>query len=250
MKRSIFCVLTIAVVAGISTTGCKKAGLPSKEEEQKLGLQFAKEYDEKLPDGPFITSGPQFDQLTRIANRVLPLARRDWDVPYRVRLVNSKEINAFAVPGGPIYFYKGLMDLAKSDDEIASVMGHEISHVTKRHSMKQMQQSNNIGLGVAVVDVLLGRGNNTIKSAAGALANLQLMKFSRGDETQADEYGFSYLISAGYDPNGMAQMFTRMNEKTGGGGIEFIQSHPLTSKRIEAAKERAQQVKAGTYKAP
>ena len=240
------------VILALVGVGCR-GGLPSKEKEIALGQQFAQEYEKKLPDGPIITRGPEYDRVQRVAAKLLPLARKDWDVPYTVKVIQSDQINAFAVPGGPIYFYTGLIKLAANDDELASVLGHEISHITKRHSVKQMKKSQDMMIGLAALDALI-KGGNTVKGAAEIAAGLQQMKFSRGDENQADEFGFKYLVNMNYNPDSMASFFTKMGAKTGGDGGgklgEFLSSHPMTTKRVEAATKRASDFKKGTYKAP
>jgi beta-barrel assembly-enhancing protease len=245
--QKITVVLGVAAMGTLTLAGCKGGlgGSYSAQDEMKMGQEFAKEYEQKLPDGRLITSGQQYDRLQRIGERVLPLAKRDYDMPYRIRLVDSKEINAFAVPGGPIYFYKGLMELAESDDEIASVLGHEVTHVVKRHSIKQMSKSQNEQISVALASVLLG-GNTgrTVDKASQIVLPLRELTFSRKDEEQADELGFNYLTEAGYNPDAMASFFTKMGKKTGGGGIEFLQSHPLTNKRVQKATERAKAYRA------
>ncbi|MBB6052048.1 M48 family metallopeptidase [Armatimonas rosea] len=248
MRR--FWCASLAVVALVSV-GCK-GGLPSKDKEIEMGQDVAREYEQKLPDGPIITRGPEVERVQRVAAKLLPLARKDWDVPYSVKVVQSDQINAFAIPGGPIYFYTGLIKLAESDDELASVLGHEITHITKRHSVKQLKKNRDLMVGLATLDVLL-KGGNSIKSAAEVYANFKSMAFSRSDENQADEFGFKYLVSMGYKPEAMAGFFTKMGAKTGGGGgklAEFFSTHPMTSERVKAATERAEKFRKGTYKAP
>lgn len=243
-----------ASLAGLAlvSVGCK-GGLPSKEKEIEMGQGFAREYEQKLPDGPIVTRGPEYERVQRVAARLLPLARRDWDVPYTVKVVQSDQINAFAVPGGPIYFYTGLIKLAESDDELASVLGHEIAHISKRHSVKQIKKNNELLIGLVALDTLV-KGGNSVKSAANVFANFKSMAFSRGDETQADEMGFKYLVSMGYKPEAMASFFTKMGAKTGGdsGGklAEFLSTHPMTSERVKVATRRAEDFRKGTYKAP
>jgi beta-barrel assembly-enhancing protease len=233
-------ILGIAAVSSLTLAGCKGGGGYSMEDEIKMGQQFAKEYDQKLPDGRLITDGPQYNRLMRIANRILPLAQRDYGVPYSVKLVDSKDINAFAVPGGPIYFYRGLIELAESDDEIASVLGHEVTHIVRRHSIKQMSKSQNEQIGAALLSVVVGgNAGRTIDQASQIILPLRQLTFSRKDEEQSDELGFRYLTEAGYNPDAMASFFTKMGKKNGSGGIEFLQSHPLTNKRVEKATERA-----------
>jgi predicted Zn-dependent protease len=236
-------IATVAVGITLSLSGCKCANMYSQQDEIKMGQQFARDYNGDRRNR-FLTSGAQYDRLQRVA------ARKDWDVPYEVRLVDSKEINAFAVPGGPIYFYKGLMELAGSDDEVAAVLGHEASHIVKRHSAKQM--SDQMGKSV-VAQILLGASgaSRDQEQLAGLLIGIESLRFSRSDESQADEYGFKYLVAAGYNPDAMATFFEKMGKATGGGGgPEFLRSHPVTGKRVEASRVRAEAYKKGTYIAP
>lgn len=251
MRRYPSALLALVALGGIFGEGCRGGGLPSRDKEIELGREFTQDYESKLPDGPLLKSGPEYDRLQRIASRVLPLARKDWDVPYTVKVVKSDQVNAFAVPGGPIYFYTGLIELAGSDDEIASVLGHEVSHVSKRHSVKQMKKSQDLAALLALGSSLI-KGGNSVKSAAQVFAGLKSMEFSRGDETQADEFGFSYLVKAGYKPEAMADFFVKMQGKNGSGNknLEFLSSHPMTTKRIEASRKRAADYRKGTYKAP
>lgn len=257
MRRYQVGVLAVAALAGTLGTGCRGGGgLPSREKEIELGRKFAEDYESKLPDGPLVTRGPEYDRVMRVAKRIIPLAKKDWDVPYNVKVVDSDQINAFAVPGGPIYFYTGLVKLTASDDEVASVMGHELSHVTKRHSVRQMQKSQEMGLLLSLGDALI-RGGNSLKSAAAAGALISQQKFSQKDESQADEFGFGYLVKAGYKPDAMADFFTKMQSKNADPKDPisktlsgFISSHPLTSKRIEASRKRAEDYRKGMNKTP
>lgn len=229
---------------GITASGCKNARFPnmvSKEQELELGQEGAAQVDKEFR-GKFITSGRQYEQLQRVAARIFPQAKEDWDVPYTIKLIDSNEINAFALPGGPMYFYKGLMDLASSDDEVASVLGHEVSHIVKRHSAKQISDAMVKQFGASI---LLGGSGQLAQAAAGIVLQLDQLRYSRDDESQADEFGFQYLVGAGYDPDAMASFFRKMEQKAGsGGGPEFLRSHPVTSKRVENAQKRAAEYKA------
>jgi beta-barrel assembly-enhancing protease len=161
-----------------------------------------------------------------------------------VQLVRSNEVNAFALPGGPIYFYTGLIDLAESDDELASVLGHEAGHIVKRHSAKQISDAM---FKQNIAAVALGNASRTVQALAGIGLQLDQMQYSRADESQSDEVGFKYLVEAGYDPDAMASFFRKMGKATGGGGgtPEFLRTHPVTSRRVEAAEKRAAEYKAG-----
>jgi beta-barrel assembly-enhancing protease len=242
-------IIGTSAVFGVGVSGCKGGRFPnmlSKSQEMQLGQEAKTEYDREL-SGQIVTSGPQYDRLMRVADKILPLARRDYDVPFNVQLVRSKQINAFALPGGPMYFYTGLMELAESDDEIASVLGHEASHIVKRHSAQQISDAM---VKQNIASVAFGRSSSLIQSLASLGLQLHQLSYSRGDESQADEVGFKYLVEAGYDPDAMASFFEKMGKAAGSGGgtPEFLQSHPVTSKRVEAARKRATQYKAGEYK--
>lgn len=229
-------------VGGVFASGCsggRFGNTMSKSDQVRLGQQASHDVERQYK---IITKGPQYDQLERVSAKIIPLAQKDFDVPYTVKLIDSKEINAFALPGGPIYFYKGLLDMTTSDDEVASVLGHEATHVVKQHSAKQISdaQTKNI-----IAQIALGRASQLAQIATGLALQIQQLKYSRGDEAAADESGFRYLVTAGYDPDSMASMFRKLKEKSGGGGPEFLQNHPLPDSRIKAAEQRARAYKQG-----
>ncbi len=226
----------IGVGAATTATGCKArfGNMLSRSDEVDLGRQVSRnvERQNRLVKDPAVN-----ERMARIAARIFPQARRDFDVPYEVRVIDKKEVNAFALPGGPIYFYKGLIDLAESDDEIAAVLGHEATHVSKRHTGRQISDAQGKS---TIAQLLLGRAGNVANLFANIAFSLDQLKYSRDDETQSDEVGFRYLTQAGYDPRAMASFFRKMEKKArGGGGPEWLNSHPLTRKRIEAAEKRA-----------
>lgn len=159
-------------------------------------------------------------------------------VPLRFHVVDDdKQVNAFAIPGGDIYIFTGLLKLADDDSEVACVIGHEISHVTRRHIAQQLVQQ--LGLQT-VLGLAVGKDPGVIKQLAAQLAGSgALLKFSRDDERDADEHGVPLCSKAGYDPSGFVRMFQKM-KKLGESPkmLAFLQSHPLPSERIEDAKER------------
>lgn len=226
----------VGVGAATTTGGCKArfGNMLSRSDEIDLGRQVKRgvERQNRLVKDPALD-----ERMARIAARIFPQARKDFDVPYEVRVIDKKEVNAFALPGGPIYFYKGLIDLAESDDEIAAVLGHEATHVSKRHTGRQISDAQGKS---TIAQLLLGRAGNVANLFANIAFSLDQLKYSRDDEAQADEVGFRYLTQAGYNPNAMASFFSKMQKKAGGGGgPEWLASHPLTRKRIEAAEKRA-----------
>lgn len=231
-------------ILGAGSSGCKARvpNLMSKSQEIELGREAQAQINQEYR-GKLVTSGPQYERLQRIARRIFPQAQKDFDVPYSIALIDDKQVNAFAVPGGPIYFYTGLINLASSDDEIASVLGHEAAHISQRHSAQQISDAQGKGL---LAQILLDATNAGQLGGIAANIGLQLqqLSFSRDDESEADAVGFDYMTQAGYDPDAMASFFRKMQQAAGGrGGPEWLSSHPLTGKRVEAAEERAREYK-------
>jgi predicted Zn-dependent protease len=227
-----------AVMAGVvvGTSGCKQArfgNMLSKSQEVEIGQQGARDVERKykIDDDPAIN-----DRMQRIAARVFPQARKDFDVNYTVKVIDSKEVNAFALPGGPIYFYRGLIELAGSDDEIAAVLGHEAAHVSMHHSAKQISDAQGKGL---IASLVLGGQSSAVQTLANIGLSLDQLSYSRGDEGQSDEVGFRYYTAAGYAPDAMASFFRKMAAKGGGRGPQWLSSHPVTRQRIERAEARA-----------
>ena len=237
----------VSVGAATTTSGCRArfGNMLSRSDEVELGRQVKRnvEHQNRLVRDPAVN-----ERMQRIADRIFAQARKDFDVPYEVKVIDKKEVNAFALPGGPIYFYKGLIDLAESDDEIAAVLGHEATHVSKRHTGRQISDAQGKS---TLAQLLLGRAGNVANFFANVAFSLDQLKYSRDDETQSDEIGFRYLTQAGYDPHAMASFFRKMEKKArGGGGPEWLNSHPLTRKRIEAAEKRANEYVARTGASP
>ena len=233
--------LGATLAGGIGSSGCKArfGNMMSKSQEVEIGQQARGDVERKYPieDDPAINA-----RMQRIADRIIPLARTDFDVPYTVKVIDSKEVNAFALPGGPIYFYRGLIELAESDDEIASVLGHEAAHIVKRHSAKQISDAQMKGL---LASLALGGQSSLVQTLASIGLQLEQLRYSRDDETESDENGFRYLVAAGYNPDAMASFFRKMAQKSGGRGPEWLSSHPVTSRRIERAERMAAEFKSG-----
>jgi len=234
----------------MSSTGCRRVkNIYSRTDEIRMGSQFVSAFNESKDGAKIVRSGQMFNRLQRVAIPIIDAARKDWDVPYSVTLIRESEINAFAVPGGPIFVNTGLMQLATSDDELASVLAHEVSHIVKRHSAQQLSDA---AVKQGIAGILFGRSNADVRTVVGLTLDLKDREFSRGDEAQSDEYGFKYLVAAGYNVRGMASMFTKMQDSAAKSNekLAFLSTHPLTRKRIEAAEKRAEAYENGTWKAP
>lgn len=235
----------LAAVCAVSSAGCRRVkNIYGRTDEIALGQEFVKDFPKDPQSPKALEKGPLVDRLRRVASRILPLAKQEWDVPYTVTVLDDPEVNAFAVPGGPIYFNKGLLELAESDDEIAAVLGHEAAHIVKRHSARQMSDQ---VVKAGLAQILLGKTRGDIQQAVAIGMRLKSLEFSRGDESESDTAGFRYLVGAGYSPDAMASFFRKMREKAGDSprSMAFLNSHPLTSKRIEMAERMAADYRAG-----
>mgnify|MGYP003340275749 CR=1 FL=1 len=167
-------------------------------------------------------------------------------LPWRFTILDDAVVNAFALPGGYIYVTRGLLAHLQSEAQLAGVLGHEIGHVTRRHSIKQMQKAQGANVGVTLACVLTGICNNGLANAGIQIAAGGVFaKFSRDDEAEADREGVKTVIRAGIDPTGIPEMFRILldERKARPGGVDqFFLSHPLEESRIAATQSMI-----GTY---
>ena len=211
---------------------------PSPEDQKKVGDQAAQQVLQKYPE-VFDARAKHFNSIGQRLVRALPTQdRKTWDFKFHV--LDSKEVNAFALPGGNMFMFTGLYQLLSTDDALAGVTGHEMTHVRKQHwaNASAKQQERQAGLGLLLGLFHAGRAAQTIAGLADSAIGL---KFSRGEEDQADEGGLNNMVAAGYNPQGMIQLFQALEKVSGnGGGLggDFLSDHPLTSDRIKHTQER------------
>jgi predicted Zn-dependent protease len=175
-------------------------------------------------------------RVTRIGRRLAayaPGAR----FPYEFRVVGDSSINAFALPGGFVYVNKGALAAARSEDEIAAVIAHEIAHVSLRHGTNQASKAYLAQAGLGLISGLLGgRGGGGLGQAMGLIGgfglNTLFLKHSRTAEQQADSLGMQMLRRAGYNPRGMISFLQTIQRHAGGRAVEFLSSHPNPANRI------------------
>ncbi len=170
-------------------------------------------------------------------------------VPYSITLLDEPEqVNAFALPGGPIFVFSGLLLMAEDGAEVAGVLAHEIGHIVGRHSANQMATKMGIDL---LLGMALGEQPGEVARLAAELgAGGSLAQFSRDDERESDEFGVAYTIAAGYDPRGLLTFFEKLRRLEAGGESDvlarFFASHPATDERIRRLEKRIERADSPT----
>lgn len=206
----------------------------SLEKEVAIGRQLAAEIDReaKFIDDPVIT-----EYVNRVGQNIV--LHSDARVPFTIKVIDSDEVNAFALPGGFFYVNKGLLLAADNEAELAGVMAHEIAHVAARHAMENQAKATLAEYGMLAGSIFLGGVlGAVINNAAQFGALLGFMKFSRSAEEEADRLGIQYMYAAGYDPNAMATMFEKLmakNQKKPGFISKAFSTHPQPPDRRAAA---------------
>ena len=222
----------------VTTTGCavnpatgqRQFILVSESEEIAMGREA---------DGPITESFGLYESeplralVTNLGNEMASRSERPA-LPWSFKLVDDPMVNAFALPGGFIFITRGIMAALNSEAELAGVIGHEIGHVTARHSASQMSRQQLQQIGVGVGSIL----SSDVASVAGVLSTglgLLNLRYSRGDESQSDELGVRYMSRAGYDPNALVGVFQTLALAGGGGGSvpEWAATHPDPVNREE-----------------
>lgn len=240
--------LSLATLVGCQTTtagGAVGADRPqlllvsSKELEQMGAQSYAKLLADAARQGTLNRDGAMLQRVRAIAGRIEPQTRVfRADAPgwkWEVNVITGNELNAFCMPGGKIMFYSGLIDkLRLSDDEIAIVMGHEISHALREHSREQVSQALAAQAAIGVGAALFGLGQGSADLASAGYEALIATRFSRTDETEADRIGLELTARAGYDPRAGVTLWRKMiAANSGGRPPEFLSSHPAESSRVQ-----------------
>jgi beta-barrel assembly-enhancing protease len=228
-------------VAQRRMSGCLAAVLAascavSQQQEVALGANAATQVSAELP---LIHDATVVNYINSLGNQ-LAKATDTRGLAWTFTVVDSKEVNAFALPGGWIYVNRGLIERATTMSELAGVIGHEIGHVTRRHSVQQMQQAQGANTGVALLCTLTKVCDSGAGQAAIGLGGTALFaKFSRTDEAEADAEGVATTIKAGISPSGIPAMFRILlsERQTNPGAVDaFFASHPLEEDRITATE--------------
>src|SRR4051812_18876420 len=219
----------------------------SPADDVKLGQEAAQQVEKEMP---VMRDAQINDYLTAIGRRLaenIPPEFRHAVFRYSFTGVNLKEINAFALPGGPMFIQRGMIEKAHNEGEVAGVMAHELSHVALRHGTAQQTKSTPYAVGSIATQIagaiLGGRTGAILQQGGPALIGTYFMKFSREYEKQADILGSRIMAGAGYDPRDMANVFKTIEKESGPGGPQWMSDHPNPGNRYEYINKEAQMLR-------
>ena len=206
----------------------------SRDQQRQLGLQVAAQVYQQMPVLP--DSSEETKYIRQLGEKLVATIPPEYSWPFEFHVVAQKDINAFALPGGPMFVNIGTITAAANEAQLAGVMAHEMSHVIMQHSAKQAGKAQTTGLIAGIAGAVLG---GVAGGAVGQLGQMGIqmgaqglmMKYSRGDETQADEVGAIILYKAGYNPQAMADFFRTLESEGGPSSPQWLSDHPNPGNR-------------------
>ena len=215
---------------------------PSAKQQLELGTRAAADLRKQSKDHLLPDSDARVILVRKVGERLINTFReREKDKPWKFSfdVIDDKTVNAFALPGGPMFVYTGLLSKLKTEDELAGVLGHELTHVRREHWAYQYADSMKRSLGLTAL-LLIFRANNTVANLANVSNEVLFdLRYSRGHESEADNTGLDCMFAAGYNPNGMADVFRMLGEQAGKGAPpEFLSDHPSDKRRVQNIQDR------------
>ena len=224
------------LVLGVTLAASAAACSVSTQQEVKMGQDYSAQINAQLP----IVQDAEINRYVNVLGDSIANLADNRGLDYQFRIVNAAEVNAFAVPGGFIYVNRGLIDRTQNLSQLAGVLGHEIGHVVRRHSVKQMEKAQGANLGVVLGCTLLNVcGSGAAQAAINVGGSALFAKFSRDDEREADQEGIKNVIRAGISPRGIPEMFQiLLNERQRNpDAVEgWFSTHPGEEERITEAE--------------
>ena len=237
--------LLITPLAAIAQTQIKAPKNKYKvQDDVKAGREYSVQVEKEFP---ILRDADSTAYLESVGQRLASSIPPQFQQPafqYSFKIVNARDINAFALPGGPMFVNRGMIEAANNEGEMAGVMAHEISHVALRHATAQQTQQSNplnqiLGIGAILGGAILG-GQTGAAIGQTLYAGLLVLPYSREYETQADTLGAQIMARAGYDPRDLANMFKTIEKESGGkGGPEWLSTHPAPANRYENINREA-----------
>ena len=211
----------------------------SAKDEAKLGADAARQIESQTR----IVHGPVADWVNIIGQRLAKVSNPEWK--YSFRVIDSPEINAFALPGGYVYVYTGLRKVVQSDDELAAVLAHEITHAEQHHLAKQYKKSATRGAILSIFSIAVGLPE--LGQQVLGIADLAIgQKYARHDESEADNLGVKRMIRAGFDPHGMETLLEKLSKEDASSDQldRWFSDHPEGLKRVAAVKQELDEIPA------
>jgi len=214
----------------------------TRQQQQQVGLKARSEVYKQFPVLP--DSSPVAQYVRQLGRRLTAVIPSQYSWPYEFHVLQEKEINAFALPGGPIFVNLGTIAAAGNEAELAGVLAHEMSHVYMQHSMKQQRKAALPallgGIASAAAGIVGGPVGALGQVGAQVVAGSIIMKYSRADEAQADTVGAIIMYKAGYNPQAMADFFQKLEKIAGSGPPQFLSDHPNPGNRYAAITHEIQ----------
>ncbi len=245
MKKTIFLIIALIFTGCVSSTtssgtvGANRSQLmlvSSEKMRQDAKKNYAQVLAQAKRKNALNVNKYQLQRVRKIANNLIPqvkVFRKDalnWE--WEVNVLKSKQLNAWCMPGGKIAFYSGIIEkLNLSDDEIAAIMGHEISHALKEHSREKASQDSLKNVGFMIASIA-GVDKNTLKLANAAATYGLQMPFGRSQESEADRMGVELAARAGYDPRAAINVWKKMKRLSSSQPLEILSTHPSPDSRI------------------
>ncbi|MFA5059663.1 MAG: Maf family nucleotide pyrophosphatase [Candidatus Omnitrophota bacterium] len=234
----VFSLAVIFMFSGCATeynlaTQQQETLLYGTDKEVSIGESIAREFDKQFKINTDIDLN---ERVSNIARKIVEVCDRQ-ELVYTVKIIDDDKVNAVSLPGGFIYIFRGILDKAESDDELACVIAHEVGHITAKHAMKKIEAM----YGYTFLKLLaVQSGSANLAQGVDAAFATMFTAYSQEDEFMSDRLGIKYAQKAGYDPNGMANFLKRLKkleEKDTSRELNYWRTHPYTSKRISAANQ-------------
>lgn len=217
------------IAAAALLAGCSV----SDSDERQLGADYSRQINARVP----LVTDPRVTGYVSALGKQIAQRTSRGELEWQFFIVNSRDVNAFALPGGFIYVNRGLIERSRSLDHLAGVLGHEIGHVVERHSVEQMKKTTGTNIGVTILCSVTSLCEGAIGQVAVNVAGSALLaKYSRGDEAEADSQAVVNVVNAGISPHGIPEFFrVLMSERQRDPNVldSFFASHPLEESRVQ-----------------
>lgn len=249
-------IFALLFIASIAAYGCSKVPLTGRRQialvpAGQMQMMAASQYTQFISQNRPVTGTADAQMIKRVGQKISSavtgylnskgLQKRVAGFKWEYNLIQSPQANAWAMPGGKIAVYTGILPITKTESGLAAVMGHEVAHAIAKHGNERMTQALGLQLGAAAGQVALSQGNpqhvNLFNQAIGAGGQLGMLAFSRKHELEADEMGMIFMAKAGYHPKEAIELWKRMGKQSGQKPPEFLSTHPHEATRIKNLEE-------------